>query len=85
MGYGNGAAQNCLRVSFLIAGHTKFDVDRLFSITAKSYNSADVFNTRELVTVMSQSENITAVLEEGRSIKNWRDSVALKYSKLPGI
>jgi len=74
-----------LRVSFLIAGHTKFDVDRLFSITAKSYNSADVFNTQELVTVMSQSDNVTAVLEEGRSIQNWRDPVALKYSKLPGI
>jgi len=55
-----------LRISFLIAGHTKFDVDRLFS---KSYNSADVFSTEELVTVMSWSENITAILEDGRSIQ----------------
>ena len=48
-------------------------------------NSADVFDSQELVTVMSQSENVTAVLEEGRSIQNWRDPVALKYYKLPGI
>ena len=74
-----------LRISFLIAGHTKFDVDRLFSITAKSYNSADVFNTKELAQVMAQSDNITAVLEDGRLIQNWRESVTVKYSKLPGI
>ena len=74
-----------LRISFLIAGHTKFDVDRLFSVTAKSYNSADVFNSQELAQVMSQSENITAVLENGRLIQNWREKVTVKYSKLPGI
>ena len=73
-----------LRISFLIAGHTKCDVDWLFSITVKSYNSADVLNTQELVTVMSQSNNNTGLLEEGRSIQNWRETVALKYSKLPG-
>ena len=74
-----------LRISFLIAGHTKFDVDRLFSVTAKSYNAADVFNSQELTQVMSQSENITAVLENGRLIQNWREKVTIKYSKLPGI
>ena len=38
-----------LRFSFLIAGHTKFDVDRMFSVTAKAYNASDVFNTQELL------------------------------------
>jgi len=74
-----------LRISFLIAGHTKFDVDRLFSVTAKSYNSSDVFNTQELISVMSQSDNITALLENGNLILNWREKVATKYTKLPGI
>ena len=32
-----------------------------------------------------QSENITAVLEDGRSILIWREKVAVKYNKLPGI
>ena len=44
-----------LRISFLIPGHTKFDVDRVFSITSKDYATADVFTTAELATVMSQS------------------------------
>lgn len=30
-------------MSFMIAGHTKFDVDRAFSATAKAYNAVDVF------------------------------------------
>ena len=32
------------RVSFLLAGHTKFSPDLLFSKVAKSYNRSDVFN-----------------------------------------
>ena len=41
--------------SFLIAGHTKFDVDRMFSLTAKAYNASDVFDTQELLQVMCQT------------------------------
>ena len=74
-----------LWISFLIAGHTKFDVDSIFSVTAKSYNSAYVFNTQELAQVLAQSENVTVVLEDGRLIQNWREKVIVKYSKLPGI
>lgn len=37
-----------LRVSFMVAGHTKFAVDQLFSLTAKAYNS-DVSPLRNLV------------------------------------
>ena len=71
--------------SFLIAGHTKFDVDRMFSVTAKAYNSSDVFNTQELVDVMSQSDKISGVIIGGNLISNWRNQVSQKYSKLPGI
>lgn len=74
-----------LRFSFLIVGHTKFDVDRVFSVTAKAYNSADVFNTQELLDVMTQSNNISGCIVAGDSISNWRDKVSQKYSKLPGI
>ena len=31
-----------IRVSFMVAGHTKFEPDRLFSMTAKAYASSDV-------------------------------------------
>ena len=42
------------RVSFLIAGHTKFSPDLLFSKIAQSYNRSDVFTTLELKEVISQ-------------------------------
>ena len=48
--------------SFLITGHTKFDIDREFSVTAEAYNTADVFNTQELLDVMTQSNNISGVI-----------------------
>lgn len=74
-----------LRVSFMIVGHTKFDVDRAFSATAKAYNSSDVFTTRELADIMSQSPSITSVVDNGKLVKPWRDKLSAKYSKLPGI
>ena len=37
-----------LRLSFLIAGHTKFAPDALFSKIARSYNRSDIFTTEEL-------------------------------------
>ena len=80
--------QKCLdylRFSFLVAGHTKFDVDRVFSITAKTFHSSDVFNTNELVTIMSQPDQITAKQVKGNVIYNWREKISAKYSKLPGI
>ena len=68
-----------------MAGHTKFDVDRVFSITSKAFNSSDVFNTSELVNVMSQPNHITAKLVKGDLIYNWREKISAKHSKLPGI
>jgi len=74
-----------LRFSFLIAGHTKFDVDRMFSATTKAYNASDVFNTQGLLHVMSQYDKISGIIVGGDSILNWRNKVSQKYSKLPGI
>ena len=62
-----------LRVSFMIVGHTKFDVDRAFPATAKACNSFDVFTTQELADVMSQSPSITSPVDNGKLVKLWRD------------
>ena len=89
MGWGMEMVQHgvieYLRFSFLVAGHTKFDVDRVFSVTAKAYSTADIFNTQELVDFMCQSDTITAILINGTFISNWREKLVQKYSKLPGI
>ena len=35
--------------SFLIVGHKKCDLDRIFLISAKAYNTSDVFSSQELL------------------------------------
>ena len=69
----------------MIVDHAKFDVDHAFSATAKAYNSSDVFTTRELPDVMSQSPSVTCLVDNGKLLKPWRDKLSAKYSKLPGI
>ena len=74
-----------LRVSFMIVGHTKFDVDHAFSTIAKAYNSSNVFTTQELADIMSQSPSITSLVDNGKLVQPWRDKLSAKYSKLPGV
>ena len=71
------------RISFMVAGHTKFAPDLLFSVTARDFYSSDVFNERELLAVMEQHASV--VIDSGRIVRVWRDTVAAKYSNLPGI
>lgn len=71
-----------LRVSFLIAGHTKFFPDLLFSQIAQTYKRSDVFTTEELKDVISVYADV--VIDSGDIVCDWRNSMT-KYSKLPGI
>ena len=66
-----------LRLSFLIAGHTKFSPDLLFSKIAQSYNRSDVFTTEELISTYA-----TVIIE---LVCDWRSPITKKFSKLPGI
>ena len=74
---------NFLRVSFLIAGHTKFSPDLLFSKIAQSYNKSDVFNTNKLKNVIANYASV--ILDNGALVGDWREKLSKKYSKLPGI
>ena len=71
------------RISFMVAGHTKFARDLLFSLTARDSYASNVFNERELVAVMEQHASV--VIDSGRIVRVWRKTVAKKYSNLPGI
>ena len=71
-----------LRVSFLIAGHTKFSPDLVFSKIAQSYNRSDVFNTIESSRIISQYADV--IIDDGDIVCDWRNPMN-KYSKLPGI
>ena len=70
------------RVSFLIAGHTKFSPDLLFSRIAQTYNKSDVFNTEELKDIIALYADV--VIDDGNIVCDWRNAM-LKYSKLHGI
>lgn len=72
-----------LRVSFLLAGHTKFSPDLLFSKVAQSYNRSDVFNTDELKDIISLYAEV--IVDDGTIVGDWREVVSQKYSRLPGI
>ena len=72
-----------LRISFLLAGHTKFSPDLLFSKVAKAYNRSDVFNTTELSNIVTPYADV--VVDNGSLVADWRDVLSNKYSKLTGI
>ena len=71
-----------LRVSFLVAGHTKFQPDLLFSSIAQSYNRSDVFTTEKLKEIVDR--HAKAIIDDGHLVCDWRSKL-MKYSKLPGI
>ena len=71
------------RVSFMIAGHTKFAPDRLFALCAKSFYASDVFSEADFSSVMGQHADVT--FDHGRIVRCWRECVTTKYSNLPGI
>lgn len=72
-----------LRISFLVAGHTKFSPDLLFSQIAKSYNQSDVFTTEELGDIIRRYATVT--VDDGSLVCDWREPLSKKYSKFPGI
>ena len=71
------------RLSFMIAGHTKFNLDRLFSQISISYNRSDVFNSDDLVAVVSLHARVV-MDAEGEVVKHWREKLSQKFTKLPG-
>lgn len=67
----------------MIAGHTKFAVDRLFLRIAQSYNKADIFNVEELAEMISQ--HAAVFIENGTIVHTWCTCLSQKYSNVPGI
>ena len=72
-----------IHFSFMIAGHTKFAPDHLFSITGSAYKVQDVFNIEDLKAICDKSA--TTYIEQRDRVHTWRDSVGKKYSDLPGV
>ena len=65
----------CFR--FLVAGHTRFELDCLFA------HIADIFIAEELLGVCQQFS--TATIENGSNVFEWRNMLMKKFSELPGV
>ena len=74
---------NFIRFSFMLAGHTKFAPDRLFSQIATSYNHSDIFTIEELQMLCQMYAE--CYIEDGTNVGAWRDILGHKYSNLPGV
>ena len=71
-----------VRISFLIAGHTKSSPDLVFAKLAQTYNQSDVFCTEDLKQVIAPHAEV--VIDGGEIVHDRRANLT-KYSKLPGI
>ena len=58
------------RISFMVAGNTKFAPDLLFSVTAGDFYVSDIFNERELVAVTERHTSV--VVDSGRIVQAWK-------------
>ena len=67
----------------MVAGHTKFHPDRLFSSISKTYSQHDVF-CLEMLEDIARNYSITHIMSS-KDIQNWKISIEEKYNNLPGI
>ena len=74
---------NFFRLSFMVVGHTKFDVDRLFSEIAISYNQPDIFKINNLAAVVGKYAHVT-IDADGDMVRQWREKLGHKFTKIPG-
>ena len=72
-----------IHISFMIAGHTKFAPDRLFSTTGCAYKTVDVFSIEDLKQICQQAA--ASFIIEGDGVHTWREHLGAKYSALPGV
>ena len=65
-----------VHISFMIAGHTKFAPDRLFSAIGSAYKAADVFTIDDLKMLCDQSAS--TYVEKGDQVFTWRECLGEK-------
>ena len=72
-----------VRFIYMVAGHTKFHPDQLFSSISKTYSQHDVFCIEMLADIAKHYS--TTHIMSSKDIRNWKISIEEKYDNLPGI
>jgi len=67
----------------MVAGHTKFAPDQMFSVLACAYYASDIFNVKQLREVISRYADV--VMDNRKIVWSWQEVVGEKYSNLPGL
>ena len=71
-----------IHIAFMVAGHTKFDPDRMFSAIANGYNRSDIFNIDELQALCQLYT--TAEVSDGSNVFPWREFIKEKTTDFSG-
>lgn len=72
-----------VRVSFMVPGNTKFDVDNLIAGIAHAYSKSDVFDIEDLVNIAARFSS--TFHREAQDVCYWKKSIKTKYSKRNNI
>ena len=72
-----------VHIRFMTPGHTKFPPDILFSQISKTYNEQDVFNTQQLLEIISQYASVTFM--DGKNFLAWKEYFEACYQNFTGI
>ena len=67
----------------MLAGHTKFSVDQVFSKISNTNRRSDVFTTAQLGDIAGLYADV--IIDNGELIFDWRNALAEKYTTFPGI
>jgi hypothetical protein len=77
-----------IRMCFFVPGHGKNDVDRLFSQVSHAFDKNDVFNSKQLQTLVQNTISPTDIcfpVSNQDIIVNWKSLLGMKYTPFKGL
>jgi hypothetical protein len=75
-----------VEICYLVAGHAKFDPDRLFALIANAFNVSDVFSTEQLLKLIRNIDSIGSCIHIINSdIVTWKELLGNKYNSIEKI
>lgn len=74
----------CVRFSYMVPGHTKFQPDSMFSEISHRFYKSEVHNTLELVDVVGTC-NVIPIHFRPLSVRQWRSRLGEKNCEIPKI
>lgn len=76
-----------VEICYLVAGHAKFDPDRLFALIANAFNASDIFSVEQLLKLIRDIINPTGscIHVTNSDIVTWKELLESKYDPIEKI